>query len=245
MALPLNKKSQQLLDLLLTIPPNFVSAEVLLQQESFSSEEVTKTAICYAEECVMDIADTFRTSRDDRISFSGVMPPAGVIPDVHSTYVYEVVQFLLPFGLQPNGIYSDGSDEYNLLDSLKYIDNEYLAADAMALLMEHGGDPNLIVNSEDLFRHIDFDVWFDTVEQYMRWRFDALVHIWMVLLAYGGKIEDKAPAVQVFNEYDSDDLFDLRKLKDHRNYYVGLSTLNNQRTIHIFDKKTFWEVARA
>ena len=98
---------------------------------------------------------------------------------------------------------------------------------------------------EDLFRHIDFDVWFDTVEQYMRWRFDAMVHIWMVLLAYGGKLEDKAPAVQVFNEYDSDELFDLRKLKNHRNYYVGLSTLNNQRTIHIFDKKTFWEVARA
>ena len=65
-----------------------------------------------------------------------------------------------------------------------------------------------------------------------------------LLLAYGGKTEGKAPAVQAFKEYDSDTLFDLRKLKDHRNYYVGLSTLNDQRTIHIFDKKTFWEVAR-
>ena len=130
------------------------------------------------------------------------------------------------------------------MDSLKYIDNEYVAADTMALLMEHGGDPNLMVNNEDLFRHIDFDVWFDTVEQYMRWRFDALVHILMVLLAYGGKIEGAPPSVQVFRGYDSDSIFDLQKLKDHRNHYVGLSTLNDRRTIHIYDKKTFWEVAR-
>ena len=111
--------------------------------------------------------------------------------------------------------------------------------------MEHGGDPNLIVDGEDLFRHIDFDIRFDTVEQYMRWRFDAMVHMWMVLLSCGGKIEGKVPAVQVFKEYDSDDLFDLRKLRDHRNYFVGLSTLNVRRTIHIYDKKIFWEVARA
>lgn len=240
----LAKKSQQLFELLMQIPPDFAAAEALLKQDSFFPEEITKVGICYAEECFLDIADTFRTSQDARISFSGIMPPDGVISGLHSTYVYDVVKFLLSFGLLPNGIYLDGSDEYNILDSLKYIDNEYVAADTMALLMEHGGNPNLIVNSEDLFRHIDFDVWFDTVEQYMRWRFDALVHIWMVLLAYGGKTEDKAPAVQVFNEYDSDDLFDLRKLKDHRNYYVGLSTLNGQRTIHIYDKKTFWEVAR-
>ena len=240
----LAKKSQKLFELLMQLPPDFAAAEALLKQDDFSPEEVTKVAICYAEESAMDIADTFCTSRDDCISFFGVMPPDGVIPGLHSTYVYEVVQFLLPFGLQPNGVYSDGSDEYNIMDSLKYIENEYVAADTMALLMEYGGDPNLVVDHENLFRYIDFYVWFDTVEQYMRWRFDALVHIWMVLLAYGGKIEDKAPAVQVFNEYDSDELFDLRKLKDHRNYYVGLSTLNNQRTIHIFDKKTFWEVAR-
>ena len=132
MELQLNEKSQQLFELLMQIPPDFSAAESLLKQDTFFSEEVTKVAINYAEECVMDIADTFRTSRDDRVSFSGVMPPAGVIPEVHSTYVYEVIQFLLPFGLQPNGIYSDGSDEYNLLDSLKYIDNEYLAADTMA-----------------------------------------------------------------------------------------------------------------
>lgn len=34
------------------------------------------------------------------------------------------------------------------------------------------------------------------------------------------------------------------KLKDHRNYYYGLSYENGNRMIHIYDKKTFWEVAR-
>ena len=150
----LAKKSRQLFELLMQLPPDFAAAEALLKRGDFSPEEVTKVAICYAEESAMDIADTFCTSRDDCISFSGVMPPGGVIPGFHSTYVYEVVQFLLPFGLQPNGIYSDGSDEYNIMDSLEYIENEYVAADTMALLMEHGGDPNLVVDHENLFRHI-------------------------------------------------------------------------------------------
>lgn len=89
------------------------------------------------------------------------MPPDGVIPVLHSTYVYDVVRFLLPFGLLPNGIYLDGSDEYSILDSLKYIDNEYVAADTMALLMEHGGKIEGKLPSVQVFRKYDSDPLFD------------------------------------------------------------------------------------
>lgn len=236
MDLPLNDKSQQLLDALMTIPPDLATAEKLLQQECFSSDEVTKVAMRYAEECFLDIADTFRTDPDDRISFTGFMPPAGVIPGLHSTYLYDVVKLLLDYGLDPNAII----DEVNIMEMLLYVDNEYVAADTIALLLEHGGDPNQIIDGESVFQQIDFGIWFDAVELYIRWRYDAWVHIWMVLLAYG--CEDSG--IKVFREYNSDTLFDLKKLRYHRNYYFGLSYEDQERVIHIFDKNTFWEVAR-
>ena len=236
MDLPLNDKSQQLLDALMTIPPDLATAKKLLQQECFSSDEVTKVAMRYADECFLDIADKFRTDPDDRISFSGFMPPAGVIPGLHSTYVYDVVKFLLDYGLDPNSII----DEDNIMEMLLYVDNEYVAADTIALLLEHGGDPNQIIDGESVFQQIDFGIWFDAVELYIRWRYDAWVHTWMVLLAYG--CED--PGIKVFREYNSDTLFDLKKLRYHRNYYFGLSYEDQERVIHIYDKNTFWEVAR-
>lgn len=237
MDLPINEKSQRLLDTLMTIPPDFAAAEKLLQQECFSSDEVTKVAMRYADECFLDIADTFRTNPDDRISFSDFMPPPGVVPRLHSTYLYDVVKLLLDYGLDPNAII----DEDNIMEMLLYVDNEYVAADTMALLLEHGGNPNLSVDGESVFQQVDFGIWFDAVELYIRWRYDAWVHTWMVLLAYGCE----GSGIKVFREYNSDALFDLKKLKDHHNYYFGLSYENGDRMIHIYDKKTFWEVARS
>lgn len=240
MDLPMNGKSQRLLDALMAIPPDFAAAEKLLKQEAFSGEEVTKAAIRYAEECFLDIADTFRTSPDDCVSFTGFMPPAGVIPGLRSTYVYDVVKFLLTYGLDPNAIFDAGGDQYNIMDQLLFVDNKYLAADTLALLLQHGGNPDLIVDGESIFQQIDFGIWFDAVELYIRWRYDAWVHTWMVLLAYGCE----STGIRVFREYNSGALFDLKKLRDHRNYYYGLSYENGARVIHIYDKKTFWEVAR-
>lgn len=98
MALPLNEKSEQLLNVLLNIPPDLSAAEKLLQQERFSSDELTKVAMRYADECFLDIADIFRTNPDDRISFAGFIPPPGVVPGLHSTHLYDVVKLLLNHG---------------------------------------------------------------------------------------------------------------------------------------------------
>jgi len=34
-----------------------------------------------------------------------------------------------------------------------------------------------------------------------------------------------------------------KELKNHRNFTFGLSFEDESRTLHIFDKKTFWKVA--
>ena len=83
------------------------------------------------------------------------------------------------------------------------------------------------------------------IEQEIRWRYDSWVHVWLVLLAYGGAPRGRKSLLEVFREYDSAELFDVRKLKNHRDYYYGLSKENYEPVIHIYDKKTLWEVAKA
>ena len=126
------------------------------------------------------------------------------------------------------------------MDSLLFIDNEYIAADTMLLLLEHGGDPNLQVDGETIYQSVAFEIWYGSDEQEIRWRYDSWVHLWMVLLAYGGKAKN----TKLFKEYGVPNTFDLCKLKEHRNYFVGLSIDNKEHVVHIYDKRTLWEVAR-
>ena len=113
----------------------------------------------------------------------------------------------------------------------------------MTLLLENGGNINIICNGERLFDYVDFDVFFDSVEQEWRHRYASWVRCWMVMLGYGGWKNYKNDNIRLFKEYNTERIFDIEKLKNHRNYYFGLSS-ENGGTIHIYDKKTLWEVAR-
>jgi len=48
----------------------------------------------------------------------------------------------------------------------------------------------------------------------------------------------------VYLEYNSSKTFDWDNLKNHRNYYYGITHLENDFAISIYDKDTLWEVAR-
>ena len=151
-----------------------------------------------------------------------------------------MIKLLLKYGLDPNLVVG----EDNIMDCLKYVDNEFLAADTLALLLEHGGNPDIIIpyERESLFDLIAGDVFFDAIEQYDRYRFASLVHYLMVLIGYGASYREGQ--IQVFKEYDSPELFDLQKLRAHRNYYFGLIHLENHKALVVYDKETLWEVAR-
>lgn len=246
MELQLTSRAQRLLELLMVIPPRFEAAESLMKEHNLSPDEVTRVGNIYAEKCFLDFGDYLaETYPEYRLSEMPI--PDGPVP-VHSTYIYEVVELLLQFGLDPNAIYEEPYSYLNIMDSLKHIDNGYVAADTMGLLLEHGGDPNLSLDGETLFEMVDFDVWFGSVEQEMRWRYDSWVHLWMVLVAYGGEISGKGSMVETFKEYTTDTtnvMFDLSKLRNHRDYYYGLTWENGDPCINIYDKKTLWKVASA
>lgn len=228
----LTEQEQMLLDYLQEIPPNYVSAEQLILEEKLSQEAVSRIAYTYVDECFCDAWPDENYPED--------LFKNGIIMNRYSTNLYQVMEFLLRFGLDPNVC----CDDMHLLYALRFVDNEYVAADTMVLLLDHGADIASHVRGESVFQEIDFDVFYDTGGQLIRHRFDTVAHCWMVLLGYGGWKQLPEDCVTVFRELGSHQLFDWEKLRNHRNYYVGVSEENGEEIIHIYDKRTFWEVAR-
>ena len=228
----LNEQEKKLLDFLIAIPPDMDGASHYLQTQNLAPSEITRVSIEYADYCFCDAGDYAYQH--------GISHPHEVIPNLNSTYILDVIKLMLQHGLNPNAIF----DGYNIMDWIKFVDNEFLAADTLALLLEHGGDANLMLPSEGetLFEAVNFDVFFGAIEQYDRQRYASLVHCWLVLIGYGARCSKGS--VQVFKEYDSSNFFDLQKLKSHRNYSFGMTHLENDFAISIYDKETLWEVVR-
>lgn len=243
MELPLNKSEQALLELLMEIPPKLEVAESQIRKTGLDQESITKVGIRYVGACFFEFGDTM-AGKDEYEQYIKENRATMIAPKLHSTYLYDVAKFLLGYGLNPNTIFEFAHSQYNIMDQLHFVDNEYLAADTMRLFLEHGGNPNLIVDGKSIFEQIDFDIWFGSYEQYDRWRYDQWVHVWMVMVAFGGEIAGKGPMVETFKEYESNEMFDLSKLRDHRNYYYGLSIENEERALHVYDKETFWKVVQ-
>ena len=221
MHIELNEREQKLLNHLMTIPPDLDCAESDLYAEKLSCDEATRVGIAYVQDCYFEVVDYAQEH--------GIPQPTEVLPNLHSSYIPDIVKFLLQHGLDPNGVHEDD----HIMDSLRFIDNELLAADALALLLGEG---------ETLFEAADFEVFFAAVEMGNRQLFASVVHCWMVMIGYGARCgEDK---MQAFREYNSSETFNWDKLKNHRNYYFGITHLENDFAISIYDKDTLWEVAR-
>lgn len=145
--------------------------------------------------------------------------------------------------MDPNTVVEDRS----ILNVVRYIRNEYIAADTLALLFEHGADVNLQVNGSRVFHDIDFAILFDAFNQNDRRYYDSLVHCWFVWLGYGARLDNGESGLELFTEFNAGKEFDLAKLKNHRDYTFGLSHVachDENWSLHIFEKQTLWEVAR-
>ena len=88
--------------------------------------------------------------------------------------------------------------------------------------------------------------------QYIRRRYDSWLHTWLVFVGYGVKLKNGNCPVDIVYEEDENSEFEIKDfeiedLRNHYNYYFGISYLENRGdkcTIHIFDKRTKYEVAR-
>ena len=210
-----------------------VELEMILQDNRYPADIVTRAAIRYAEEC---------SDEDDEGTETGT-------GTCLSEGLPSIISLLLSYGLEPNAVYNDddGWGDRNIMEAVCGVDTGFAAADTLALLLEHGGDPNLVLDGEPLFEQVDFDVIFGAAEQGNRQRYAALVHCWLVLIGYGGKLSDGKLPLDVFPKYDSDEEFNCSELREHRNYTFCLSHVPGRGeawSMHIFDRRTLWEIAR-
>lgn len=209
-----------------------------LEGGAYPPERVTRAALRFLDDCFDDQAERDWVEDQQREEFVSEQPVEPFLrPEERSACLPQLIGLLLEYGLEPNAVY----DECNVMHSLKYIDNGYTAADSLALLLEHGGDPNMEFDGSTLFREFDHAVIFDAANQQDRRRYNALVHCWFVLLGYGAEAEPGVKPVDTFGE------FELCELKQHRNYTFALTHTHRcgkNWSLHIVDRRSFWEVAQ-
>lgn len=229
----LNEKQQFLLDKLNELPPALEEITGIIEKGEYSSNDISRIGAAFIDDYCVD----FDTS--DPNSYIRIEPQA--------PYVYDIVKLLLEHGLDPNAVYG----ATNIMSDLLFVSTPYVAADTLALLLEHGGSMDLIVDGVRIFDDLDFDISFDAFNQEIRSSYDSTVHCWFVMLGYGARLRDGSLPVDLFDIYDEDythkEPFDISLLKNHQNYTFGISNVPSRGenwSLHIFDKRTFFEVAR-
>ncbi len=221
-----------LLHALMQLPPNFDTAEQILSKDVFDADTVTSVGLHFAEAC-------FEESINGPIQPT-LLPSGALAPEFHSQFLYAVTDLLLRFGLDPNVI----QDGENMMFAICHVTHGLVAADTLALLLEHGGNANLSVEEESLLSNIEFDITFELFNPCPSINLAALIHLWMVLVGYGAKYPEgrKNLNQKVFLDFWTNMPFDVTNLKQHRMYFFGVSNQEESYLVHLYDHTTFREV---
>lgn len=232
----LSDNAKRLYDLLFT--KDFKAEELTAQLESdaFSVDDINTASFRYVD-ALCHLIDY----SDPRIENCGF---GEEITGIESSHLLEAIQILLRFGLDPN--YSWNNDiTGNIMWSLHFAFNGYQAADAVNLMLEHGGNPNLIFDGWSLIGELCADIsWFLGGDVESRHIADSFMHYLMVVIGHGAKWDNGNEIVVTY------DGFNVADFKDHRNYYCGFIHVKyeddpyNTTAVSFFDKRTNREVAR-
>lgn len=193
----------------------------------YTPEDVSIAGFQYVSDCICDLMDE-----------NGQTPCRAYgerLPGFYSSHMLEALNCLLEYGLDPNMLYGEGMEQSNIMSELRYVENGYLAADSLALLIDHGGNPSIRIDGVSLIRDVNLDLLFDFINQTDRARYDSLAHYWMVLVGSGAKLEDGGESIDMCPGYS------VSTLRNHRDFYYG--AIQSDRTedhmeICFFDKRT-------
>ena len=145
-------KARELYDLLYTKEFDPEKLRSALAIGAYSVDDVSFAGYMYVDNCIGNLMD-----ENWEYHYGGMDE---ILPGYESSHVYEAVKILLDYGLDPNAVYprecSGNSQQFNIMWELRYVNNGYQAADTLALLLEHGGNPNLVVNGGYFFQGDQF-----------------------------------------------------------------------------------------
>lgn len=204
-----------------------------LASGAYAPADVSIAGFKYVDDCICDLMDEhWKTPR---------RPRGKILPGYCSSHMLEALTCLLQYGLDPNAVYVKGTAECNIMSELRYVGNGYLAADSLALLLEHGGDPNIQLDDVPLLRDVSTYLLFDLNNQIDRTRYANLVHYRMVLVGYGATLEDGSKCIDMCPGHD------VSGLRKHRHFYYGAihsDRSEDRMEICFFSKHTNWEAGR-
>ena len=233
-----NELSNKLLEHLTALPTDLVRIEEDLKSGKYSKEEITKAVYGYLDACCREAIDFYENTFED-----GRYSEAVLVPGLISTNMPEVFSLLLKYEFDPNVTVN----EKTIIQAVSEVYNGYVAADTLRILFDNGANPEYSTDNKTLFSNILFDIWLAGIEQRDRRIYDSIVHSLLVTAAYsafGKNVFHLFPKQRSETEIKE---FEIEDFKEHQNYTYGLSNVETdgeEWSLHIFDKRTRWEVAR-
>ncbi len=206
---------------------NLAEIEQYIIGHKATPEEITYVAIRLAKNNIFEIHE-FDYTEERKPS------PENLV----TTNWERLFELFIKYGLLPNLIYTtDGINYYNVMQEIRHIDNGDVAPIIIRNLMECGGDPNLVIDGESLFHEIDFDIIFDIVELDNKRLFDIEFKIWLVLMGYGGCVENRECPVKL------KDGCAIEMFKNFEDFDYAIEWIPKEWIMHIFRKDNGEEVA--
>lgn len=158
------------------------------------------------------------------------------IEEVGSHALVQIIRILLDNGLDPNA-YAKG-ETMNVFGALRYVDQPFLAAACMRLLLEAGADPFMKINDagECFFVELDSDICTDIGlcpdDMVQSW-----VQCWFVLIGYGARPEKMAPF-----QLDLGHSYDELKNFEYYDWVIQFDQEKKKNVMHIIDIRTGEEI---
>ena len=219
------EKLESLKKLFCTVPPDWDRIRKELAAGDCSEDDLTELAVAVTDECFCE----YRDALDPEVM-------AVTEETMYSRHVVTALEILLEYGLNPNH-FIDGE---NPMWNTQWMDAPNVGACALRLLLEHGGDPNLLTeyDPETLFEYVAFKVAEDVDGK----NYLCIVQCWWVLLAYGGCYRDGSIPIAMLKDKD------VSIFKDFERFYFiierGAPKNIYDWKMHIYDRETREEVAQ-
>lgn len=207
--------------------PDLKRVEGYILANQMTAEEVTYTAIKVCEKAEYEISEyLYRHER---------MPEQGELLTNNWVALFDV---FIRRGLDANMVFpGEGPDEDNILWALHTIQDGDVAPTILRNLLQKNGDPNTKVMGHNFFQGMDWDLLWDVREGTEKWLFDIHFHIWLVLMGFGGYINDHQCPVKMAEGYDQGIFQEFEK------FDYTIEHGEEDWTMHIFFKETGEEVA--
>lgn len=236
-----DQQIEEIVCLLTRTPPDLGVVRNLLDMRKMPCEALSKVARNIVDRfCFCEYRDA-KGSEDCPPVLTKIDQEGNVIDEkLVSYYLQDILTLLLDHGMNPNDISGEDSDEENLMEMVKYVDYTDTAGRCMRLLMEHGGDPNLFIGNESLIYTIDIDVVFDIGYGY---DLPSVVQCWLVLIGYGGRLDDGRLPVKMCEGYQPEVFKDFEKFSWRVSRMKPTPESPEGWCLHICEKDSGIEVA--